>query len=146
MYPLEANMVAGDLIAHTGRTNTLKFFGERLSNNSIGCFPESRKSKDCRINSGGKRLPSLIANNGLTIANSCFLFDREGDYTCINHGSTCVTAYFIGSLELLNLIETLCVADYRGSDHLPLQPESNVQGNKFSSSAFFYYQPIRPVK
>lgn len=81
LYPLTAHMLAGDLNAHTGRTNEdlhLKSFREQLLNNSMKYLFEPCKSKDSKINSAGKRPASLTVNNGLTRVTGCLWFTEKG--------------------------------------------------------------------
>ena len=118
-------LMCGDFNARTSNNAPLNV---NLDSDSI-CFKRDeneetlRRSEDNVVNSYGRKLLDFCTSLGLTIFNGVCNGDLEGRYTFIGDSGSSTNDYFIGSLNLFNILFydlTLKVEERIESDHLPV--------------------------
>lgn len=118
-------MLIGDMNARTARfqvsleEDSLLPFTDPLSPNSFLC--NSRKSQDPVINDFGHTLLDLCLCFDLHIHNGEVVGDEEGRYTYISEHGNSVIDYCITSLDFVDRVRSVSVAQRIESTHMPIE-------------------------
>lgn len=89
---------------------------------------DTRKSRDLKINTKGKRFLELCQDFGLHILNGCTKGDELGSLTFISGVGESVNDICAAAYDILDSIESFIVNDKIWSDHMPITLTINVNG------------------